>query len=163
MSMYPPSDKELDEFPHVTMTSADECDPDHYDYDSPTQDIPLPPVFEEGKTVDHYEQYSYDDHVDASLCVCKGEVIIYKPCGILPFKPDFTKLHPFFGWAPVSCICDTIHCTTQWYKAEGCLPMQRHYKSCFPGANIPHHEETMATDTSFSDTPAFDDGIPGHG
>ena len=102
MSMYPPSDKELEEFPHVTMTSADEWDPDHYDDDSPTQDIPLPPVFEEGKTVDHHEQYSYDDHVDACLHVCKGEILVYKPCGILPFKPDFTKLRPYFGWAPVS-------------------------------------------------------------
>ena len=77
MSMYPPSDKELEEFP-------------------------LPPVFEEGKTVDHHEQYSYDDHVDACLRVCKGEILVYKPCGILPFKPDFTKLRPYFGWAPVS-------------------------------------------------------------
>ena len=41
--------------------------------------------------------------------------------------------------------------------------MQRHYKSCFLGANIPRQEETVATDTIFSDTPAFNDGIPGHG
>ena len=41
--------------------------------------------------------------------------------------------------------------------------MQRHYKSCFLGANIPRQEETVATYTIFSDTPAFNDGIPGHG
>ena len=41
--------------------------------------------------------------------------------------------------------------------------MRRHFKSRFPGANVPRREETVATDTIFSDTPALDDGIPGHG
>ena len=41
--------------------------------------------------------------------------------------------------------------------------MRRHYKSRFPGANVPRREETVATDTIFSDTPALDDGISGHG
>ena len=41
--------------------------------------------------------------------------------------------------------------------------MQRHWKSRFPGANVPCRNEIVATDTIFSDTPAWDDGIGGHG
>ena len=41
--------------------------------------------------------------------------------------------------------------------------MRRHYKSRFPAANVPCREETVATDTIFSDTKALDDGLPGHG
>ena len=40
--------------------------------------------------------------------------------------------------------------------------MRRHFKSRFPGANVPCCDELVATDTLFSDTPAHDDGIPGH-
>ena len=41
--------------------------------------------------------------------------------------------------------------------------MRRHYKTRFPAANISRWNEDVATDTFFSDTPAHDDGIPGHG
>ena len=41
--------------------------------------------------------------------------------------------------------------------------MRRHFKTRFPAANVRRLNETVATDTFFSDTPALDDGIPGHG
>ena len=41
--------------------------------------------------------------------------------------------------------------------------MKHHYKTRFPAANIPRWNEDVATDTFFCDTPAHDDGIPGHG
>ena len=41
--------------------------------------------------------------------------------------------------------------------------MRRHIKSRFPAANINHLPDTVSYDTLFSDTPAMDDGIPGHG
>jgi hypothetical protein len=37
------------------------------------------------------------------------------------------------------------------------------FKSRFPAANIPRRNEIVATDTFFSDVPAHDDGILGHG
>ena len=42
-------------------------------------------------------------------------------------------------------------------------PLRKHYKTRFPAANISRLNETVATDTFFSDTPAHDDGILGHG
>ena len=41
--------------------------------------------------------------------------------------------------------------------------MRRHYKTRFPAANVSRLNETVATDTFFSDTAALDDGITGHG
>ena len=41
--------------------------------------------------------------------------------------------------------------------------MRRHFKTRFPAANVNQRNEQVATDTMFSDTPALDDGIPGHG
>ena len=41
--------------------------------------------------------------------------------------------------------------------------MRRHYKSRFPAAHARRLIEKVATDTFFSEVPAIDDGIPGHG
>ena len=38
-----------------------------------------------------------------------------------------------------------------------------HYKTRFPAANVDRLNDAVATDTFFSDTPAVNDGIPGHG
>ena len=37
--------------------------------------------------------------------------------------------------------------------------MRKHFKSRFPPFDIPHRNETVATDTIFSDTPAIDSGV----
>jgi hypothetical protein len=106
---------------------------------------------------------SYEANEMACILACKTDFQITIPKSILPKVPNFEKLRPVFGWIPPARIKDTIKHTTQYYKAEGRLPMRRHYKSRFPGANVPRREETVATDTIFSDTPALDDGISGHG
>jgi hypothetical protein len=41
--------------------------------------------------------------------------------------------------------------------------MRKHYKSRFPAANVSRFIEVVATDTYFSDTPALDVGLLGHG
>ena len=43
------------------------------------------------------------------------------------------------------------------------MPLRRHFKTRFPAANVSRWNEDVATDTFFSDVPAHDDGIPGHG
>ena len=53
--------------------------------------------------------------------------------------------------------------TTQHYQADKQIPRQKHFNSCFPGANVPHLTEWYSFDTMFYDVPALDDGIPGHG
>ena len=60
-------------------------------------------------------------------------------------------------------IRETFANTTQHYRATIHHPFRKHYKSRFPAANVDRRPEWFATDTYFCDTPAHNDGIPGHG
>jgi hypothetical protein len=53
--------------------------------------------------------------------------------------------------------------TTQFTRAKDRYPMRKHYKTRFPAANVNQLNETVATDTFFSNVPAHDDGVRGHG
>ena len=77
-------------------------------------------------------------------------------------KPDYIKLRPNFGFAPIDRIKHTLSNTTQYARMDTRLPLRKHFKSRFPAANIPRLNETVATDTLFSNTPAHNDGILGH-
>jgi len=57
----------------------------------------------------------------------------------------------------------TLDATTQFARADSHLPMQKHFETRFPAANVSRLDDVVATDTFFSDTPAHDDGILGHG
>ena len=52
--------------------------------------------------------------------------------------------------------------TTQHYRGIVHYPFRKHFKSRFPGANIPRSNKWYAMDTIFAKEPAADDGIPGH-
>ena len=88
---------------------------------------------------------------------------MFKPHKILPSNPDFEKLRPNFGWLPKDVVKATIENSTQWYQGENRFPMRHHIKSRFPAANVNHLPDTVSYDTLFSDTPALDNGIKGHG
>ena len=77
--------------------------------------------------------------------------------------PDLERLKPFFGWASTDKIKNMLNKTTQHYQGVVHYPFRKHFKSRFPGANVPRLNEWVATDRFFNDTPAMDDGIPGHG
>ncbi len=77
--------------------------------------------------------------------------------------PDAEKLKPYFGWASTEKIKLMLDQTTQHYRGVIHYPFRKHFKSRFPAANVTRLNEWYATDTFFSDTPAADDGIPGHG
>ena len=53
--------------------------------------------------------------------------------------------------------------TTQHYVADKRVPMHKHFRSRFPGANVRRLPEWFAMDTFIADVLAFDDGVPGHG
>ena len=77
--------------------------------------------------------------------------------------PDLDKLKPYFGWASNERLKMMLDKTTQHYRGVVHYPFRKHFKTRFPAANVPRLNEWMATDTFFCDTPAADDGIPGHG
>lgn len=160
MDMYPPSDHELATLETIIFTSDADWDPTVLDNEVPdsilqdhgTRDLPLP----DQSPDDDLNIYSciYHSHPNRPLSINRS---------IIPNKPNFQRLRPLFGWLPTTRIQHTLEHTTQWYRAEGRLPLRRHFKSRFPAANVARLHDTIATDTFFSDTPAHDDGILGHG
>ena len=77
--------------------------------------------------------------------------------------PDHDALLPNFCWVGKERIHDTLENTTQHYKANQHIPMQKHFQSRFPAANVRQLPEWYSTNTFISDIPAFDDGVPSHG
>jgi hypothetical protein len=82
---------------------------------------------------------------------------------VQPKQLDFTRLLPNFGYVPVDRIKHTLKNTTQFDRLDTRLPLRKHYKTRFPDTNVSRLNKTVATDTFFSDIPAIDDGIIGHG
>jgi hypothetical protein len=80
---------------------------------------------------------------------------------VQPKQHDFNRLKPHFGFVPVGRIQHTIANTSQFARMDTRLPLRKHFKSRFPAANISRLNDTVATDTFFSDVPAHDDGIMG--
>jgi hypothetical protein len=77
----------------------------------------------------------------------------------LKSEPDYEKLRPLLGFAPLSVIKETFQRTTQFFRnVTERTPMRRHLKSRFPALNVQRRNEPVATDTVYSDTPAVDDG-----
>ena len=98
--------------------------------------------------------------------VCLGEarnIQINK--GFVKHKlKDAEPLVPNFGFISPDRVRLTLDNTSQLYRAtEYGNKIKRHHKSRWPGATTPRLNEDVATDSYFSDTPAADDGIAGHG
>ena len=60
-------------------------------------------------------------------------------------------------------IHDILAKTTQHYKADQHVPMRKHFRSRFLGANVHRLPEWFSMDTFIAEEPAHDNGIPGHG
>jgi hypothetical protein len=175
--------EELAKYPHVIMTSDMPWNPSKYDTDE-SDDLTVQTRNIDDDSFDDSDLFSIssgDTGLDAAHSRTEFELYVFacvqakRSLGvnllgttvpakrIIPKMPDFELLRPYFGWVPASRVKQTIENTTQFYKAEGRIPMRRHTKARFPGANVPHLPETVASDTLFSDTPALDDGVTGHG
>ena len=90
-------------------------------------------------------------------------VLSMSPQTVMPNLPDLDQLKPNFAWIPIERIKKTLEATTQYYRATVHHPFHKHFKSRFPAVNVRRIPEWFSTDTLFSEVPAFDDGIPGHG
>jgi hypothetical protein len=64
---------------------------------------------------------------------------------------------------PVDHIEHTLKNTNPFARLDTRLTLHKHYKTRFPAANISRLNKTVATDTFFSNIPAIDDGVLGHG
>ena len=168
MSMKKPTEDEIDTLPHVMFTSDLPWDPSILDneFEECEYDACVPPE----------DSYFLDPRVDAFgmlpdhesyVDYCLREVHLHRLANparkVSVESPDLNRMRPNFGWLPVDRIRKTIEATTQFYRATISYPFRKHYRTRFPAANVDRRPEWMATDTFFSDVPAHDDGILGHG
>ena len=101
------------------------------------------------------QSFDSDDATATEFIVAKQE---FKPT-----VPKYETLRPFLGWVNSNRVRETLRNTTQNYRPDSRETLRRHFKTRFPAANVNRINETVCTDTLFSDTPAHNDGIPGHG
>ena len=78
---------------------------------------------------------------------------------VTPKEPDYEALHPCFGWLPVDVIKQTFASTTHLAQIPMSTHLKQHYWSPYPALNYPCHDEPVATDTVYSNTPAVDSGV----
>ena len=158
-----PTDQDLDQYPHVLLTTPHEWDPSVLDYSHPN--------------IHGYHSWAPDasvrDQHDPRIDECGNihhrtihtlsilsdiPTIFVKKHDHQPTSIDYNKLKPYFGWVNAETIKKTFENSTQWAVTSTRFPMRKHFKSRFPAFNIPHRNEAVPTDTIFSDTPAIDSG-----
>jgi hypothetical protein len=176
MDIRKPVDDEMEQLPHLIMTSDIPWDP--RDLDSEPENLNFFDSVSEEENLDEWincdegygEEFSANElNIYSCLRAVSAATqtfitgTVKPPRAILPRKPNFNALRPFFGWVSSDKVKATLEHTTQWFRASGRIPMRRHYKTRFPAANVNRWNEDVATDTFFSDIPAHDDGISGHG
>ena len=62
-------------------------------------------------------------------------------------EPDYKKVQPCLGFAPLEVIKKTFEKTTQFARNIVRLPFRTHFKSRFPALNVRRRNEPVATDT----------------
>jgi Reverse transcriptase (RNA-dependent DNA polymerase) len=163
MDMSPPSDLEMESYPHVMFSSDLPWDPTILDDEYQAEDISI----QDSDTSLALYPSSVNDYGELHAYACNAHVlaptIVVNRHIVRPKQQDFQRLKPHFGFVPVERIQKTIANTSQYARMDNRLPLRKHYKSRFPAANVSRLNETVATDTFFSDVIAHDDGILGHG
>ena len=107
--------------------------------------------------------FPHEDDEPETRFVAMVRALAAMPNRVRRLFPHVDKLKPYFGWALAEKIKQMLDQTTQHYRGTINFPFRKHFKSRFPAANVKRLNKRVATDTFFSDTPARDDGIPGHG
>jgi hypothetical protein len=176
MDMRPPTDEELARTPQVMFTADIPWDPAKVDdeYDD-WGDLPDPPednfIYVDHGLTDTGDEIFLDRDQEIDRLCRSVEFMIedherehtVTNMNIKQRNAKAAALRPNFGWLSTERIMRTLAATTQFYRASSRLPLRKHFKTRFPAANVNRLDETVATDTFFSDTPAHDDGIMGHG
>jgi hypothetical protein len=206
--MWPFTDEEFEELPHVVWTSEDTWDPTSLDsvisddpnwYEAePSPPLPNPMYDEYGefrgcvlinqrKWQVHYfdardtkpssdnnefhdalEQFVDNPNSVIDLIiycanraryVCNHNTVEAAPKFVMTSEPDYGQLHPRLGWLSIDAIKKTFERTTQLARMPMSTILKKRYKSLNPALNVRPHDEPVATDTIYSDTPAIDCGI----
>ena len=177
IEMQPPTDQEMDELPHVVLTSDQDWDPASLDHEHPPSWIedlaPDPDNAYDDKRFNAHGDYIHR-HVSQAISslTCSDEPPLSLDAAIDTLnlqlaahghqsqvkEPNYEALRPCFAWAPLDVIKKTFAATTQFARNAYRLPFRKHFKSRFPALNVHRRQEPVATDTVYADTPAIDDG-----
>lgn len=185
LPLRPPTDHELETFPHIIMTSDDDWDPTVLDFVYGDDDdvwhdaiTNIDELSASSYFFDEFGNYRFrvvashnihdcdpDDVIDACLHDAHSSDNHFITTTYLNFEhhisrppPDYDALAQYFGWLPTNIIKQTLAHTTQWYRTPASTIYKILRKSPFPAYNIPRRNEDVATDTIFSDVPAIDNG-----
>ena len=159
-----PTDQDLDQYPHVLLTSPHEWDPSVLDYSDPTT-CRYPSWAPDPSVRDQYDPRIdecgsiHNRNIHTLSILSDTPTIFVKKHDQQPTNIDYNKLKPYLGWVNPETIKKTFENSTQWAVTSTRFPMRKHFKSRFPAFNILCSNEAVATDTIFSDTPAIDSGI----
>ena len=159
-----PMDQDLDQYPHVLLTSPHEWDPSILDYSHPnTQGYPFwaPDPSAKNQHDSRIDECGNIHHRTIHMLSILSDTpsITVKKHDQQATTIDYDKLKPYFGWVNAETIQKIFENSTQWAVTSTRLPMRKHFISTFPAFNIPHRNEAVAMDTIFSDTPAIDSGV----
>jgi hypothetical protein len=98
-------------------------------------------------------------HANCARYVCNHETVEAAPKFIMTSEPDYGQLCPRLGWLSIDAIKKTFEHTTQLTRMPMSTILKKQYKSLNPALNVRPHDEPVATDTIYSDTPAIDCGV----
>ncbi|KAL7578909.1 hypothetical protein ACA910_006884 [Epithemia clementina (nom. ined.)] len=167
-----PTDKDMDDYPHVFFTNPADWDSALLDYEFPATDGQ--PVWDQLMDPRPYEEPRFDEFGDftgrvvATLDILTGDtpyafyISSRRDSGspnTVCREPDWESLRPCFGWTSIQHIKDTYKITSRFGTVPHNNLMRKHYKSRNPVLNIPRRSEPVATDTIYSDTPAVCSGV----
>jgi hypothetical protein len=155
--MSPPTQGELDTYPHVFFTTDTEWHPQNVNDKYSVTDLD---ITDDDIQHSDYHPGSLDVYGDLIPSYHQHDVHLRT---VQPTQPDLDTISPNFGVFPRLRIQHTLDHTTQFARLDTRLPLRKHFKSRFPAAKVSRLNEVVATDTYFADTPALDDGIIGHG
>ena len=163
LPMAVPSQEELESLPHVFFTADSLWDPSILDSEFPVTTFSTPEEATKRQEAVDSRVNPFGQLVNCSNTMPLSSDWLAFSQQVTTTYPDLDLLRPNFGWLPVDRIKKTLATTTQNYRAAAHYPFRKHFKSRFPAANVKRLPEWFSTDTLFHDTPAHDDGIPGHG
>ena len=176
MDMVPPTDDDMEQYPHVFITADGPWNPDSIDeeffFDAADAIIDIPGVQQQRDAREAVDLFTVstmlappppDTPITQARLASVLHSLSFLPQTLRRRLPDLDALLPNFGCVGKDRIRDTLGKTTQHYKADQRVPMRKHFRSRFPAANVRRLPEWYSTDTFISDVPAHDDGIPRHG
>ena len=129
-----PTDQDLDQYPHVLLTSPHEWDPSVLDYAHPnTRGYP-------SWTPDPSVRDQHDPRIDEcgnihSTDIQTLSILSDTPITSIqkhvqqPTTINYNKLKPYFGWVNADTIKKTFDKSTQWTVTSTRFPMRKHFKS----------------------------------